>query len=127
MTRHRLTITGDAGRKLEFAVERLRDGAYHRDDGWARPTKGATYVAMSSPGPGRYEARLPELDPEQDYFVHIIDVGTQQLVVSQLVDGSGHQIQTPRVGSRRGRAAVQNRYHGGFVVDVRPGRHVELE
>lgn len=115
---------------LAFAVERLRDGAFHMASPaprWSRPTPGA-YARMRESEAGRYDASLPELDPSHDYCLHVIDAANQQLVISQLFDGGGAKIETPAVGGRRGRPAPANRYHGGFVaVDIREGRAVELE
>jgi hypothetical protein len=130
MTGYRLFIDGEAWRTLDFAVERLRDGAMHHpgDAAWHKPSRGwAAFARMGQPSPGHYEAALPPLDADQDYCVHVVDVHTGQLVMSQLIDGGARKIKSPKVEAEGGRPAPRNEYHGGFVVAIRAGRHVELE
>jgi len=112
---HRLMITVEAGRRLEFAVERLRDGAlYHPgDSSWHKPSRGwAAYARMEQSAPGHYEAALPALDSEQDYCVHVVDVDTQHLVTSQLIDGDARKISAPRAGAKKGRPRPGNELQG---------------
>ncbi len=96
-------IKGEPDRKLAFAVERLRDGAFHHPDcdAWRKPQGRAGYARMEQAAAGRYKARLPELDPEQDYCVHVVDADTQQLVVSQPINGERPDLTTPRTEKDR--------------------------
>jgi hypothetical protein len=110
-----IRITGEPGRKHDYAVERLHDGAfYHPDcDAWRRSQGRVVYARMGQPEEGRYEAKLPELDPDQDYCVHVVDAETQQLVTCQMLDGSANKIHIPRAGVSKGQPTPRNEYHVG--------------
>lgn len=127
----KLFITGVAGRDLLFAVTRLRDNAYYYPASkcWRKPRGKAAdaYTSLDAASGGCYSAGLPELDPQHDYCVYVFDKATQQLVLSQLVDGHGWTIHMPRAGTQTGPNPPRNEYHGGFKVDVRSGRNIELE
>jgi hypothetical protein len=130
MTEERfLTITGASGRGLLFAVERLHDGAFHHPGGvWRRAVDRSIYSPLRpEKAPGRYIARLPALEAGRKYCIYIVDVDTQQLGAVQLIDGGANMIASPGEGECEGRPAPRNQYYGGFVVDIRPGRQIELE
>jgi len=76
MSDHQLVINGQAGRQLDFVIERLRDGAFYHpaSDSWRKFHGQAVYVRMAETAKGHYELGFPELDPEQDYCVQVIDI-----------------------------------------------------
>jgi hypothetical protein len=128
---HTFRIAGNPGRRLQYVIERLRDGACYQAHtcDWRRPGPGfaGSWCGLVQKEPGGYEARLPELDPAQDYCLQVYDLDVQQVVLVQLIDGHGRLTNQPRVAARKGRPAPRNEYHGGFVAEIRSGRNVELE
>jgi hypothetical protein len=125
----KLTVIGKSGRRLLFAIERIRDGTFHYADrrAWYNMQGRTMYVPLPEVSRRQYEAPLPALDPAEDYCLHVVDGEAQQVVAIQLIDGEARKLTTPRVGTRKGRPAPQNERHGDFVVDIRTGRQVELE
>jgi hypothetical protein len=128
---HVLHIAGASGRRLQYVIERLRDGAYYQTyvPGWEQPGPNfvGSWCRLTQKAPGSYEVWLPELDPEHDYCIQVYDLDAQQVVLVQLIDGHGRLTNQPRVAARKGRPAPRNEYHGGFVAEIRSGRNVELE
>jgi hypothetical protein len=114
MPDHRILIKGEAGRKLDFAIERLRDKKfYHRaTNSWRRGGR-AGYARMPETEKGSYEANVPGLDPEHDYFVFVIDVDTRQLVLSRQFDGGVRMTEVTLAGARKGLAPTTDSYFAG--------------
>jgi hypothetical protein len=114
----RLSTTWKAGKRLLFAIERFHDGAFHHpaDGGWRRLKGRSVHAPMRETEPGHYEIALPALDAV-----------TEQIVVMQFIDGEARQLTAQQVWARKGRPAPRCECCGGFVIDIRAGRQVDLE
>jgi hypothetical protein len=125
----RLSTTWKAGKRLLFAIERFHDGAFHHpaDGGWRRLKGRSVHAPMRETEPGHYEIALPALDAEQDYCLVVIEDVTEQIVVMQFIDGEARQLTAQQVWARKGRPAPRCECCGGFVIDIRAGRQVDLE
>ncbi len=97
MTGERILIDGKPGQNLGYAIQRGDDGVFYApsEDAWLRPVGAVAYDGMKEADPGRYEARLPVLEPGREYCVHVVDLATGQLLGSHLIDGHGTAITAP--------------------------------
>jgi hypothetical protein len=129
MAEIRIVINSVAGVRLDFAVERIADGMYHRAGaGWVVPAGAAPWVEMDQDGPTIRSAPLPPLAAGQTYCLHVIEYYTRRLVMSQLLDDRGRVIAAPAGGWPSGRQPPRNEYRGGYTIaDRRHGRNIDLE